>query len=266
MDENNRISNTENINDEVPVDELAYENLSEETTSFKIEEDSKEKKSWQRELYEWVSSVAFAVVLAFIINTFFFSLVQVDGLSMVPTLNHGERLIIRKIAYTPDNGDIVIVKSEVFKKYIIKRVIALPGQEIGFDAGRNTTVDGVVIDEPYIASLQASTGGLYQYPVTVPKKGEIADINIVWAEYLTNPTEVFISEENGKTMVSGSSFVPDGEFIEGTTTYTQDGYFVMGDNRNGSSDSRSHGIIPEDEIVGKAVVRFAPLSQFGSIK
>ena len=227
MDENNRISNTENINDEVPADELAYENLSEETTSFKIEEDSKEKKSWQRELYEWVSSVAFAVVLAFIINTFFFSLVQVDGLSMVPTLNHGERLIVRKIAYTPDNGDIVIVN---------------------------------------IASLQASTGGLYQYPVTVPKKGEIADINIVWAEYLTNPTEVFISEENGKTMVSGSSFVPDGEFIEGKTTYTQDGYFVMGDNRNGSSDSRSHGIIPEDEIVGKAVVRFAPLSQFGLIK
>lgn len=265
MDENNRNLNTENINKEEISDELAYENVSFDSSSAKMETDSKKKKSWQRELYEWASCIAVAVVLALLINTFFFSLVQVDGHSMVPTLNHGERLIVRKIAYTPDNGDIVIVKSEVFKKYIVKRVIALPGQKIDFDAGRNATVDGAAIDEPYIASLQASTGGLYQYPVTVPKKGEKAEIGVILAEQATKPNEVFVSMNGDKIVVTGSSFVPDGVFTQ-ETTYTQDGYFVMGDNRNGSSDSRTHGIVPEDEIVGKAVIRFSPLSAFGSVK
>ena len=62
-----------------------------------------------KEMYEWVSSIAWAVVLALIINTFLISLVQVDGSSMVPTLHHGERLIVRKIAYTPKKSDVIFL-------------------------------------------------------------------------------------------------------------------------------------------------------------
>ena len=185
---------------------------------------------------------------------------------MVPTLQHGERLIVRKIAYTPDNGDIVIVKSKAFQKYIVKRVIALPGQEMSFDAGKKVVVDGVAIDEPYISELQVDIGNLYTYPVKIPQKGEKAEIGVIIAERAVNPNKVYVSMDNGKIMVKGSSFVEDGEFVANKTTYKQDGYFVMGDNRNGSSDSRRYGIVPKDEIVGKAVIRFAPLSAFGSIK
>ena len=264
MEENKNL-NIENTENDSPKDELAYENAKGVSSSATIETESKEKKSWQRELYEWVSSVAIAVVLAFIINTFFISLVVVDGQSMVPTLQHGERLVVRKIAYTPDNGDIVIVKSDVFKKYIVKRVIALPGQEIGFDAGRNTLVDGKAIEEPYISELQLMTGYLYTYPVKTPKKGEKAELQVIWAESAVNP-EVIVSVNGDKITVTGSNFVEDGEFVEGKTTYKQNGYFVMGDNRNGSSDSRSHGFIPEDEIVGQALIRFMPVSKFGTVK
>ena len=269
MDENNKLLETENINDEYIPDELSYDNASFEDVSTEVEAE-KEKKSWQRELYEWVSSIAVAVVLAFVINTYCFSLVQVDGPSMQPTLYHGERLVVRKLLYTPDNGDVVIVKSDVLQKYIVKRVIALPGQEIGFDAERNVMVDGEIINEPYIASKQENLYYLYSYPLQIPKKGEVASLEVIAAEMSTDmieePVSVSIEGKDGKIYVSGSKFVKDGEFIPGETKYTQDGYFVLGDNRNHSSDSRNLGIIPKEEIVGKAFLRFMPFSEFGVIK
>ena len=71
MDENNKVLETENINDEYIPDELSYDNASFEDVSTEVEAE-KEKKSWQRELYEWVSAISVAVVLALVINTFCF--------------------------------------------------------------------------------------------------------------------------------------------------------------------------------------------------
>lgn len=263
MEENKKEFDSLDINDEKVKDDLSYDE-SDFTEGEIIIENA--RKNVFKEIYEWVSSVAWAVVLALIINTFLISLVQVDGSSMVPTLHHGERLIVRKIAYTPKNSDVVIVKSEPLKKHIVKRVIAMPDQEISFDAERNVLVDGVAIDEPYIESKQVSYGALYRYPVTVPKKSEIASIDILLAEQATMPESVSIEMVDGKIHIKGSSFVEDGEFIAGETKYSQNGYFVLGDNRNNSSDSRVFGIVPEDEIIGKAVFRFLPISEIGLIK
>jgi len=207
------------------------------------------------------------VVLALVINTFFISLVQVDGESMLPTLNHGERLVVRKIAYKPKAEDIVIIKSNVLEKYIVKRVIALPGQTIDFDEALNTVVDGEKISEPYINAKQASSGILYKYPLCVPKKGEIADFSLIEAEIRLKPGKVVVSmNENGEMEVLGSSLVEDGVFVSGKTLYKQNCYFVMGDNRNNSSDSRNLGLVPENEIIGEAFVRFMPISEFGLIE
>lgn len=260
MEENNRNLDTEII-DDISYDEGTFQE--EEEIKFSENEN---KKNIAKEVYEWVSSLAAAVVLAFVINTFLFSLVQVDGNSMVPTLHHEERLIVRKIAYTPKGNDIVIVKSEPLKKYIVKRVIATPSQEIGFDYEMNVTIDGKVIYEPYIEAKQATSGYLYDYPVVVPKKGEIADIEVVLAEKSSMPETVKIEQKDGKIFIYGSSFVEDGEFKTGETKYTQDGYFVLGDNRNNSADSRAFGIVPRDEIIGEAVFRFYPFNVLGTIE
>lgn len=257
VDENNR--NTENI------DELSYDEGAFESDSIKIETEEK-KTNVAREIYEWVSSIAVAVVLAFVINTFLFSLVQVDGSSMVPTLHHGERLIVRKIAYTPKNSDVVIVKSQPLQKFIVKRVVATPTQNVAFDEELNLTVDKKKIDEDYIESKQVSIGYLYNYPVTVPQKGAVADIEVIFAEQANMPDKVLIEQKDEKIFIFGSSFVADGEFVSGKTTYTQDGYFVLGDNRNNSADSRVFGIVPEDEIVGEAIFRFYPFNAIGTIK
>lgn len=255
--------NTEDTNEEY--DELSFDYADVENSSIEVEEP---KKNWARELYEWVSSIAVAVVLALVVNTFFFSLVQVDGQSMVPTLQHGERLVVRKIAYEPKAQDIVIIKSGVLDKYIVKRVIALPGEEISFDTGLNVLINGEKIEEPYIAALQASTGGLYRFPMTVPKRGEVANLDLIIAEMQLNlgSGEVAITQEADGLYITGSELVEDGKFTEGKTTYKQDCYFVMGDNRNGSSDSRTLGLIPNEEIVGEAVFRFLPLDRIGTIK
>ena len=264
MDENNRDLNTENIDEEIK-DELSYDNEEFRGENIKIEEDSK-KTNIVKEVYEWISSIALAVVLAFLINTFLFSLVQVDGSSMVPTLHHAERLIVRKIAYTPENSDVVIVKSKPLQKFIVKRVVATPKQSVGFDSELNLVVDGKKLEENYIESKQVSIGYLYNYPVTIPKKGDVADIEVLFAEQANMPNKVLIEQKDGKIFVSGSSFVADGEFIIGTTTYTQDGYFVLGDNRNNSADSRVFGIVPQEEIIGEAIFRFYPFNVIGTIK
>jgi len=264
MEENNRNLNAENI-DEVPKDELSYDNK-EFSNDEIIIDDEPQKGNAAKEIYEWISSIAVAVVLAFVINTFFFSLVQVDGNSMLPTLHHGERLIVRKIAYTPKNFDVVIVKSQPLKKFIVKRVVATPAQSVGFDNELNLLVDGQMIQEDYIESKQINIGYLYNYPVIVPKKGEIADIAVIFAEQANKPDKVTIEQKDGKMYISGSSFVADGEFDLDKTTYIQDGYFVLGDNRNNSADSRFFGFVPEDEIVGSAIFRFFPFDVLGIIK
>ncbi|MBE7040933.1 MAG: signal peptidase I [Ruminococcaceae bacterium] len=135
------------------------------------EEVATEKKSTNvlKEIFEWAQSIAIAMVLALIINQFFFAMVQVEGSSMLPTLESKERLVITKLFYTPKVKDIVVVKSEELQKYIIKRVIAVPGDVVDYDAQTHQiTINGAAIDEPYILE-DAYVGGTIAYPVTVPE-------------------------------------------------------------------------------------------------
>lgn len=263
MSENNRIPNDENTTEP----EMIYEDIQNEEVAQKDSEQAPRTNLF-KEVYEWISSVAIAVVLALLINQFLFAMVQVDGQSMEPTLYHNERLIVRKAFYKPEQKDIVILKSQAIQKYIVKRIIALPGQTVSFDDARNVTVDGEMIDEPYIKEKQISFGNLYTYPLVVPKKGEIAERMFLEAEARVKAsygTMTLRVTDDGKIEVSGSELVHDGIFEEGKTTYKQDCYFVLGDNRNHSSDSRTLGFIPESEIVGKSTFRLFPLSKFGKV-
>lgn len=132
--------------------------------------EKKEKPNWLRELYEWVQAIAVAVVLALIINQFIFAMVQVEGSSMLPTLESKERLVVTKLFYTPKAGDIVVVKSHALGKHIIKRVIAVPGDvlDINGETG-DVTVNGTVLSEPYILEKLRSAGNANVYPLQVPE-------------------------------------------------------------------------------------------------
>ena len=173
-------------------------------------------KKREGDLFDWLQCIVTALVACVLIFVFIGRTIGVVGSSMVPTLEQGDRLIISKLFYTPQQGDIVVLQKDSFADYpLIKRVIATEGQtvDIDFDAGVDY-VDGVALDEPYTAEPTVVRED-FDEPVTVP---------------------------------------------EGCI-------FVMGDNRNRSTDSRtdSIGCVDTRLIMGKALLRLTPLSKFGTI-
>lgn len=165
-------------------------------------------------LREFARTMAGAFVLAILVILFVARAFTVDGPSMQPTLQSGERLLIDKISYRfrePQRGDVVVFRYPSDpRQYYIKRVVGLPGDTVQI-AGGELYINGILIKEEY-------TSG--------PIVGDF-----------------------------GPLVVPPGE------------YFVLGDNRNNSEDSRSRrvGTIPRESIVGKAFVRYWPLSRSGRI-
>ena len=167
--------------------------------------------AWQRisaELVSGVQTLFSAAVYATLIVTFGFQVARVDGLSMAPTLEDRDRLIVNKLVYElgdPLPGDIVMLYYPLNpEKMFVKRVIAKEGDTVRIVDGR-VYVNDLPLHDDYVP-------------------------------------EAFRSHDDW-----GPQVIPEG--------YD----FVMGDNRNNSSDSRSWGMVPKKYIVGKVKVRWWPL-------
>lgn len=140
----------------------------------------KEKKEQTREqtgaarrldgFYEWVEAVIYAFLAIFIIFTFFFRIVGVDGDSMKNTLHDGDWLVISNFNYAPQRKDIVVITQPNIKhEPLIKRVVALAGDTVDIDFVRGIVyVNGEVQDEPYITEPTAVQGDV-AFPLTVPE-------------------------------------------------------------------------------------------------
>jgi len=131
------------------------------------------------EILDWFESIIFSVFIVILIFTFLFRQVSVEGSSMYPTLTGlesnvpqsvGDRLIISHLLYTPEKGDIVVIRSEGLNMHIIKRIIATGGQEVNIDFNEGKVyVDGELQYEPFINDITTSDLGAFTYPVTVPE-------------------------------------------------------------------------------------------------
>ena len=124
----------------------------------------------RKEIFEWIYAIAIAVIVTLVIRTFVFTLVRVDGSSMVPTLHSGDRMYVNRFMYQPEAGDIVVFKPQGDPdKYYVKRIIATEGQTVDIDFIRGVVkVDGKELDEPYINEATKKKGDI-QFPVTVPE-------------------------------------------------------------------------------------------------
>lgn len=203
-------------------DDYEYDNYSDYAESGKMT---------LNDILEIAESSIIVIMFVIMFFTYIIRFIVVDGTSMSPTLEGSDKLIIRSIGYSPENGDVVvinndganllsesgkIVKADGLEKMIVKRVIAKGGQtvDIDFESGA-VTVDGKKLEEDYISEPTTRDEYAFEYPLTIPE-----------------------------------------------------GYvFVLGDNRNLSMDSRHPeiGLVPEDDILGKAVFRIYPFGKFGGI-
>ena len=190
-------------NKEVPIPSLA--------------EIQKERKRIRRKTYyrqalrSTVSVLVVVAAVAVLITTLFLPILQISGDSMYPTLTHNEIVVLLK---TRDyqRGDMIGFYYQ--GKILLKRVIALPEDEVVIDSDGNVYVNAQLLEEPYVTDKSLGDCDL-EFPYKVP----------------------------------------------GT------GYFVMGDRRSNSVDSRNSmvGIVSQDDIIGKVFLRVWPFDRLGLI-
>ena len=163
---------------------------------------------WRDELLAWFKTLFSAAIYATLIVTFGFQVARVEGLSMAPTLEDQDRLIVNKFVYrvsAPRRGDIVMLYYPLNPdKSFVKRVIAEEGDTVRIVDGR-VYVNDVPLHDDYV------------------------------------PAEFRSHDDWGPQVIQ------------------QGYYFVMGDHRNNSSDSRHWGFVPKKYIIGKVQLRWWPI-------
>ncbi|MHB8489977.1 MAG: signal peptidase I [Candidatus Dormibacteria bacterium] len=188
--------------------------------------------SWVRDTVE----VLLIAVILYIAIAFALQTVRVDGESMVGTLQNQDLLLASKISYdfggNPQRGDIVILIPPADPSQdFIKRVIGLPGDVIEINGDHNPTQ---VLIKP---------GG----------KGPFQLLNEPYLPEAWTTLKYCCTASGMETSGPEPLTIPSGE------------YFVMGDNRNFSSDSRVFGLVPRKNILAKAILRIWPLDHFGGL-
>lgn len=193
-------------------------------------------------LKEWGGFTLFmtALILSWL---FVWVNVKVDGHSMDPTLAHNDRLFVLKV--TPiDRFDIVVAQEEDNGqvKRIVKRVVGMPGDTISYD-NDVLTINGIEVDEPYLADYLAK--------FQEDKLQATYSYNKLFQD-LAKSSQAFTATDNGQT-TDFTVTVPEGE------------YYLLGDDRIVSKDSRQVGTFTRDNIIGEVMFRFWPLNTIGDL-
>jgi len=118
------------------------------------------------EIFEWIKSIIIAVIIALLIRAFVVEIFVVEGLSMQPTLEHHERLIVNKFVYRlrePSHGEIIVFKYSPERDFI-KRVIAKGGDTVKIN-NQTVILNGDPLEEDFIINEYISSYG----PKTVPE-------------------------------------------------------------------------------------------------
>ncbi len=215
-------------------------------------EDAKSVAAREPLLVEYSKSFFPVLFIVFFLRSFLVEPFQIPSGSMIPTLEVGDFILVNKFAYgvrepitntqfipvgKPQRGDVMVFfPPHAPDTYYIKRVIGIPGDHISYN-NHVLTINGKVIKEKLVAELPV--GGPYLKMVT-----ETIDDKTFTA---------FKHFQPGHLSVRGSWVVPEGH------------YFMMGDNRDNSLDSREWGVVSEDAIVGKAFAVWMHWDKFFSV-
>lgn len=233
----------------------------------------KKEQGLLREILSWVRIFVVAIAIALLINNFVIINANVPSGSMENTIMTKDRMIGLRTSYwfsSPKRGDIVIFNNPEYEegrdnedsKLYVKRVIGQPGEKLTIkDAKVYVNDSKTPLKEDYLKEEWKVNAGFESSenfnngPMTyyVPKKGDTIVVKD-GIKYL-NDKEVRVKD----------SYLTDGEVKDGEYKVRANCYFVMGDNRNDSSDARywtSTNYVSEDDILARAVLGYYPWRGF----
>lgn len=199
-----------------------------------MEEPQDERKltGFSAEIYEWLEAIAFALAIVVLIFTFIFRIVSISGESMLNTLQDDDRVLVWSIFYEPEQNDVIII---------------LPSEETEENEGD--------LNKPLVKRIVATEGQ--------------------WVDIRDGSVFVSDSEDGNYVLFDAASSsaldssTDPGGYFNYPQQIAEDCVFVLGDNRNVSTDSRDSrvGMIHTDNILGKVIFRIYPFdSSFGSIE
>lgn len=207
--------------------------------------DAKKTFDIKKEIREWVFAIIAALLITFLIKGFLFDIVKVDGHSMDPTLAHGQHIVLNKLGYTPKRGDIVVIDVNYKKRQSVIATLNSDLDKFRLKYGFFTQRKHNLRPYRYIKRIIGVAGD----KIFIDNNGNVfVNDELIEENYIQGTTEQL-------TMLNNPHVVEEGCV------------FVMGDNREHSSDSRSInvGTIPYEAVLGKATLRIWPLNQIGMV-
>ncbi|HFI2691071.1 TPA: signal peptidase I [Streptococcus suis] len=203
---------------------------------------NKKRSCFANFLAEWGPLILFMLAI-FASRYFLWDPVSVDGHSMDPTLQHQEKLVMFKTT-SIDRFDIVVASetdSDGKEKLIVKRVVGMPGDTIRYE-NDVLYINDQEVDEPYLDEYLAAF-----------QKDKLQE------EYAYNKQFQAVAQ-------AAQAFTQDANgYVDFTVTIPEGQYYLLGDDRLVSLDSRSVGTFARDKIKGEVVFRFWPFNRVGTV-
>jgi signal peptidase I len=221
-----------------------------------LERDEKYQKAYDAAVkdpavFEYSRSFFPVLALVFVLRSFVAEPFQIPSRSMVPTLLVGDFILVNKFSYgirlpvirtkvipisDPKRGDVMVFFPPHDDRYFIKRVIGLPGDHIQY-LNHDLYINGVKVQSDFMGEAEFERASEADVGCSL----EGSKMNL-WSETI-----------DGKEYVARKCAEPLALSVKYESVVPPGHYFMMGDNRDDSADSRQWNFVPEENIVGKAV-------------
>ena len=232
---------------------------------------AREKLLMQPWWLDWTAGLFPVILLVFLLRSFLFEPFKIPSGSMIPTLLVGDLILVNKFHYgvrlpvinkkiidnnAVQRGDVMVFRYPVDPRQdYIKRVVGLPGDEVAY-LNQKLTINGQLLDTKALGDFFESDSLRYE-PQFSEKLGSLDHLILV------NPRRQAYYGPDPKTFPNAQNcrYSPEGVVCKVPAGH----YFMMGDNRDNSQDSRYWGFVPDENIVGKAFFVWMNFGNLGRI-